>query len=221
MPKANFIPLVCGEQVSSSRPTQRLSPVAYISGPLQAAADIEQARRFYEILAKVCCSCGFEAYLPHQRTDPVHHAHASARSVFARDLEAVSAADLIVAYVGAPSSGVGAELGIAHERRIPVIGLCGPEGVASRFIEGLLESASDARLVRYRDENDCRRLLAAEIEAFAVEQRRPTSPASWSQKASGLSRGPWQPGRSLADLWPRTKLRSPRRRNSVPGRRSR
>jgi nucleoside 2-deoxyribosyltransferase len=182
--------------MSSSR-TQGSRPVAYISGPLQAAADIEQARRFYELLAKVCCACGCEAYLPHQRTDPVHHAQTSARAVFARDLNAVSAADLIVAYVGAPSSGVGAELGIAHERRIPVIGLCGPEGVASRFIEGLLDSAPEARLVRYRDEDDCRRLLATEIESF-VERWQPTRPAGSPQRLGDQLRDSRQPGRSPA-----------------------
>jgi 2'-deoxynucleoside 5'-phosphate N-hydrolase len=147
--------------------------MAYISGPLQAAVDIDQARRFYEFLAEVCRARGCEAYLPHQRTDPVHHAQTSARLVFDRDLNAVCAADLIVAYVGVSSSGVGAELGIAHQRRIPVIGLCGPEGVASRFIEGLLDSTPDTRLVRYRDDNDCRRLLTAELDSFVERRRAP------------------------------------------------
>lgn len=172
--------------MSSSR-TQGSLPVAYISGPLQAAIDIEQARRFYELLAKVCCACGCDAYLPHQRTDPVHHAHSSARSVFARDLNAVSAADLIVAYVGAASSGVGAELGIAHERRIPVIGLCGVEGVASRFIEGLLDSVPEARLIRYRDEDECCQLLAEQLESF-TERRWPTTTAGSPQRVGGRLR---------------------------------
>jgi hypothetical protein len=83
-----------------------------------------------------------------------------------RDLDAVGAADLIVAYVGAPSSGAGAELGIAYERQIPIVGLCGPEGVASRFIEGLLDTAPNARLIRFRDEDDCRRLLTAELASL-------------------------------------------------------
>lgn len=180
--------------MSASR-TQGARAVAYISGPLQSAVDIEQARRFYEMLANVCCTCGCEAYLPHQRTDPVRHAETCARSVFARDLDAVSAADLIVAYVGAPSAGVGAELGIAYERRIPVIGLCGPEGVASRFIEGLLDSAPEARLVRYRDEDECRRLLAAELESFVA--RRRDRPAGSRESATFLS-APGRPGRSPA-----------------------
>lgn len=143
-------------------------PVAYISGPLQAAADLSKARCFYELLASVCRANGYDAYLPHQQTDPVHHAATSSQDVFERDLAAVSAADLIVAYVGAPSSGVGAELGIAHERGIPVIGLCGPEGVPSRFVEGLLDCTDTARLIRYRDDDDCRRLLSAELRSFVA-----------------------------------------------------
>jgi nucleoside 2-deoxyribosyltransferase len=146
-------------------------PVAYISGPLQAARDIELARRFYERLAEVCCASGCDVYLPHRQTDPVRHARTTARSVFLRDLNAITVTDLIVAYVGAPSLGVGAEIGIAHQLGIPVIGLCGPEGVASRLIEGLLDSAPEARLIHYRDQDDCCRLLAADLESRVVRHR--------------------------------------------------
>ena len=169
-------------------------PTAYISGPLQAAEDIAAARRFYEMLAEVCRASGCDAYLPHQRTDPVRHAATSAESVFRRDLKAVSEADLIVAVVGAPSSGVGAEIGIAHERRIPVIGLCGPEGVASRFIEGLLHDAPEARLLRYRDEDDCRRLLAAELKAFASVRPEPDGLQSGRVATTARRRGGWLAG---------------------------
>lgn len=150
-------------------------PVAYISGPLQAAVDLLEARALYERLATTCRECGWEPYLPHQQTDPLRHAEASAKSVFARDLSAVSSADLIIAYVGAPSSGVGAELGIAFEREIPVIGVCGPEGVASRFIEGLLEAGGQAGLIRYGDEEDCQRQLSKYL--FAL-QERPGEPSA-------------------------------------------
>ena len=51
----------------SSREAHDTRTLAYISGPLQAAIDLEQARRFYELLATVCRRCGCEAYLPHQR----------------------------------------------------------------------------------------------------------------------------------------------------------
>jgi 2'-deoxynucleoside 5'-phosphate N-hydrolase len=161
--------------------SQASRPIAYISGPLQAAVDLARARAFYEHLAHICHESGCEPYVPHQQTDPVHHAGASAHSVYTRDLEAVANADLIVAYVGAPSSGVGAELGIAHERHIPVIGLCGPEGVASRFIEGLLGATPSAVLLRYRDYDECRLVLASAVDAF-VDHR-------WPPRVTGLFQG--------------------------------
>lgn len=148
-------------------------PVAYISGPLQAAEDLAEARAFYERQAETCRECGWKPYLPHQQTDPIHHAEATATSVFGRDLSAVLAAELIIAYVGAPSSGVGAELGIAYEREIPIIGLCGPEGVASRFIEGLLVDTGSATLIRYRDSDDCQRQLTDELTAFRERLEAP------------------------------------------------
>jgi 2'-deoxynucleoside 5'-phosphate N-hydrolase len=162
---------------SSSR-TDGAPPVAYISGPLQAAEDLAEARALYERLAEDCRRCGWEPYLPHQQTDPVNHVEASATSVFARDLSAVLKADLIIAYVGAPSSGVGAELGIAYERGIPVVGLCGREGVASRFIEGLLAQTGPASLIRYRDYDDCRRQLTDKLAALRERPKIPVDSES-------------------------------------------
>lgn len=144
-------------------------PVVYISGPLQAAVDLPEARALYEDLAASCRDAGWEPYLPHRQTDPIHDVGASPSSVFSRDMDAIASADLIIAYVGAPSSGVGAEIGIAFEREIPLIGICGPEGVASRFIEGLLGTGVNADLIRYRDDADRRLSL---VKALS-EWRRP------------------------------------------------
>lgn len=162
------------------------TPIVYISGPLQAAHDLDAARSFYELLAEVCRSTGCEAYLPHQRTDPVHHASTSAASVFHRDIDALSRTDLIVAYIGAPSSGVGAELAIAYERGIPTIGLAGPEGVASRFIEGMLEATPNATLLTYADEDDCRSRLAEALRRFARAPRESRAPRPPSCAVAGL-----------------------------------
>lgn len=144
------------------------TPVVYISGPLQAAQNLDAARSFYELPAEVCRSNGFDPYLPHQRTHPVHHANTSAASVFQHDIDALLRTDLLVAYIGAPSSGVGAELAIAHERGIPTIGLSGHEGVASRFIEGMLEATPNATLLAYTDEDDCRSRLGEALRRFAT-----------------------------------------------------
>jgi nucleoside 2-deoxyribosyltransferase len=172
------------------------TPVVYISGPLKAAADLNAARSFYELLAEVCRRNGLKAYLPHQRTDPIHHAEASAASVFKRDIDAMLQADLIVAYIGAPSSGVGAELAFAHQRAIPTIALYGPEGVASRFIEGMLEDMPGATLVAYADENDCCNCLGRELRRFVAAIEPATSAVAPLARATSRRRDERQRSRS-------------------------
>jgi nucleoside 2-deoxyribosyltransferase len=112
----------------------------YISGPLQAAIDLAAARGIYEAAADACRRAGWDAYLPHQATDPIADADVSSRAVFARDLNQVAAADAILAFIGAPSSGVGAELGIAYAADKPVIGVYFSSERPSRFILGMLDS---------------------------------------------------------------------------------
>src|SRR5688572_16431328 len=87
--------------------------LAYISGALLNAAHLDASRALYERLAEACRSAGWDAYVPHQHADPVRDAHLSNVDVAERDLENVMAADVLVAYVGEPSLGVGAEVAIA------------------------------------------------------------------------------------------------------------
>ena len=86
---------------------------AYISGALLNAADLDQSRALYERFAEACRAAGWDAYVPHQHADPVRDAGMSNVDVAQRDLDQVRTADALVAYVGEPSLGVGAEVAIA------------------------------------------------------------------------------------------------------------
>jgi 2'-deoxynucleoside 5'-phosphate N-hydrolase len=119
----------------------------YISGPLQAASDLAAARDTYEAAAEVCRQAGWDAYVPHQATDPIANADVSSGTVFARDLSRVSQADAILAFIGPPSSGVGAELGIAFAAEKIVIGVYFESERPSRFILGMLQSMPSARVI--------------------------------------------------------------------------
>lgn len=113
----------------------------YISGPLQGAQNLAQARRFYELLAAAVEAAGSEAYVPHLATDPVHSGHMSAEAVFDTDLAALDSADAVIAHIGLPSTGVGAELAIAAASGRRILGLKRPGEPSSRFAEGLLLEA--------------------------------------------------------------------------------
>jgi transcriptional regulator with XRE-family HTH domain len=69
-------------------------------------------------------------------TDPVMHPTIPADAVYQRDRSEVVAADLVVAFVGRPSFGVGMELEIAAAALIPIL-LVIPEGFrVSRMVTG-------------------------------------------------------------------------------------
>lgn len=124
--------------------------MVYVSGALKGSRDIARARALYEQAARLVTAAGYDAYLPHQHTDPERAAAISPAQVFRRDVAALRAAIGVVAFVGEPSLGVGAELAICAEAGTPMLGLHMPVHEVSRFAVGLLEAAG-ARLVCYSD----------------------------------------------------------------------
>ncbi len=132
----------------------RKKPNIYIAGTLTQAVSPEQIKKFYERIAEVVTQQGFEAYLPHKNTDPIQHAHISAREVYEKDYEMISNSDIMICFVGEPSLGVGTELEIAKNNDVKII-LIYPEGqkisrealgnpaVAERIIYSSEEEALD------------------------------------------------------------------------------
>lgn len=112
---------------------------AYISGALLNAADLDQSRALYEQFADACRAAGWDAYVPHQHADPVRDAGMPNVEVATRDLEAVRSADALVAYVGEPSLGVGAEVAIALAAGKRVLLVAERNRRVSRFLLGLAE----------------------------------------------------------------------------------
>jgi nucleoside 2-deoxyribosyltransferase len=127
----------------------------YISGALVNVGDLDAARELYEAIAATCGMAGCDAYVPHQHADPVRDAGLSNLEVARRDLAEIARADCLVAWLGEPSLGVGAEVAIALADRKPVLALV-PEGrKVSRFLLGLLEtSPALASTCRYRDREE-------------------------------------------------------------------
>lgn len=114
----------------------------YISGPLQGSSDLPTARRLYEQIASVASSQGCIPYVPHLHTDPEAAAHLDAGSVYQRDVAALLASDVVIAHVGAPSTGVGAELALAARAGLAIIAIHRDTEQVSRFAAGLIEEAS-------------------------------------------------------------------------------
>lgn len=129
---------------------------AYVSGALTTLDDGVRGRLFYELLGEIVAAAGLRAYLPHRATDPVAAAHLDARTVYEVDRAHVSLAQLVVAYGGVPSFGVGIEVEIARAHSVPVILVVERDRPVSRI---LLGDPAVVEVVRFADLDGLRRSL--------------------------------------------------------------
>lgn len=140
---------------------------AYISGALLNAEHLDRSRALYEQFASACIAAGWEAYVPHQHADPVRDAHLSNLEVAERDVDQVAAADALVAYVGEPSLGVGAEVAIALRAGKRVLVVAEANRRVSRFLLGLAElHPSQASVFRYESVDDATAWITKQLGAM-------------------------------------------------------
>lgn len=137
---------------------------AYISGALTNVAGLDDMRRFYEAIGQVCADNGFDPYIPHQHTDPVLAAQISPGQVWETDYRVVSVSAVVVAFVGEPSLGVGAELEISRENRVPIILMARNSDKVSRMARG---NPAVKKEIRFETENDAFTQLANALRTLS------------------------------------------------------
>ncbi len=87
----------------------------YISGALTILSEKRDLKKAYEEIAGLCSAFCSNIYVPHLGgTDPTSDPDVAPSTVWKKDHREVASSDLIIAYVGQPSLGVGAELEIAR-----------------------------------------------------------------------------------------------------------
>lgn len=123
----------------------------YISGALTGIENSAEIKAFYETIGSVCQEMGFQPYVPHLKTDPIHNPDLSPRQVFETDKHQVSSSDLVIAYLGCPSFGVGMELAYAETNAIPLILLYERDKNISRFPRGIPTLISEIQFSDYED----------------------------------------------------------------------
>jgi hypothetical protein len=155
------------------RVTSALVGEAYISGALTALEDAPRTKLFYEVIAEIAEGAGLRAYLPHRVTDPVAAANIEPRTVYEIDRAHVTAARVVIAYAGIPSFGVGIEVELAREQRVPVIVVAERDRPVSRL---LLGNPAVIEMVRFADLDGLRRALVAalaRVTALPLDGSRP------------------------------------------------
>ena len=123
----------------------------YISGALTGIENSEVVKSFYEDIGLVCTNMGFESYVPHLNTDPISHPNIDPTKVFETDKHQVSSSDLVIAYLGVPSFGVGMELAYAETKDISIILLYEKNKSISRFPRGIPTLFSEIKFNDYKD----------------------------------------------------------------------
>jgi len=143
----------------------------FISGALTGVSNPKSVKKKYERLGHLCEELGWEPYLPCRHTDPLMHPDASAGKVYQRNESHLSAASLLIAYVGIPSLGTGQEIQIAQAYGIPVVLLYERGSPVSRMTRGspnvLVEIAFDS----FDEALEEVRKLLLEIERCGVSMR--------------------------------------------------
>ena len=108
----------------------------------------------------------------------------SPEDVFERDMVALDAADAVIAHIGMPSTGVGAELAISAAMERPILGLKRCVEPSSRFAEGLILRSGGA------------------VASFASEEELASSVCLWLSKIDDshvrTSRSSGHPAHALA-----------------------
>jgi len=107
----------------------------YISEPLTNGRNTAQ-EVLVDKLAKLCEQKGLEHYVPHEHSDPKEHALLPAEVVYKLDTSEISKSDLLLAYVGLPSLGVGGEIEYARSQGVEVIAVHEKGAKVSRFALG-------------------------------------------------------------------------------------
>ncbi len=109
----------------------------FFAGPLNDLKNPEITKSFYRRLAEVARANGFEYFWAFLHgTDPVLNPNIPPREVYGRDIRHLSQSDVVVAYVGEPSTGTGIEIEYANAHNIPVYILYEKGNQISRMLRG-------------------------------------------------------------------------------------
>lgn len=148
----------------------------YISGALTGVENLTETKAFYESIAMLCERLDFLAYVPHLTTDPVSHPDVTPRSVFETDKSQVSQANLVIAYIGFPSLGVGMELAYAETNATPIILLYEQGKHISRFPRGIPTVIAE---IQFNDCGEALFQLKAVLTEWIKVQEEKKTPAKY------------------------------------------
>lgn len=146
----------------------------FISGPLTNLADPEKTKAFYDKIAEMIKANDCEYFLAFRNgTDPVANPEVAPHDVYVRDLGGLKDANIMIAYLGEPSTGTGMEIQYAFEHNIPVYALYKSGDNVSRMVRGCPIIKME---IVYGDEEDALRQLEHLLKQLKNQYSSPLSP---------------------------------------------
>jgi len=136
----------------------------FFSGPLTDLKNPDGTKAFYAKLAEVAKKHGFDYFWAFQHgTDPIKNPDVTPTDVYRRDIAELEKSDVMVAYVGEPSTGTGLEIEHARIKNIPVYLLYEKNKKISRMLLGC--PAVKKEMV-FTDEPDALRQFDSLLRSF-------------------------------------------------------
>lgn len=109
----------------------------FFAGPLTDLKNPEATKFFYQKLAENAENHGMDYFWAFMNgTDPILNPEITPPEVYRRDIEQLSRSDVMIAYVGEPSTGTGLEIEYAYNHNIPVFILYEKGKKISRMLRG-------------------------------------------------------------------------------------
>ncbi|MFZ5845176.1 MAG: nucleoside 2-deoxyribosyltransferase [Patescibacteria group bacterium] len=137
----------------------------FFAGPLTELKNPDKTKAFYKRLAGVTNENGFDYFWAFLNgTDPILNPEVPPADVYQRDITQLSQSDLMVAYVGEPSTGTGIEIEYAKNKGIPVYLLYEKGKKISRMLRGCPAVKKE---IVFTDEDDALTQFAAALKELS------------------------------------------------------
>jgi nucleoside 2-deoxyribosyltransferase len=131
----------------------------FFAGPLTDLKNPEKTKDFYKRMAHCAQKMGFDyfwAFL--SGTDPVKNPAVPSKDVYQRDIAELDKSDIMIAYMGEPTTGTGIEIEHAHNTGKPVVILYEKGKKISRMLRGC--PAVVKEIIFTSEKNACDQLKA-------------------------------------------------------------
>jgi len=124
----------------------------FFAGPLTTLKDPEETKLFYGKLSDAAAKNGFDTFWAFlSGTDPVKDPDVDPQFIYDKDLSELEHSNLMIAYVGEPTTGTGLEMEFAREHNIPVYLMYKKNEHVSRMVTG---NRGVDGVIEFTDEED-------------------------------------------------------------------